>query len=162
MDERKDGFLELLSRYQGILHKVNLVYFSGRADREDNLQEIIYNLWKAFPNLKNRENPGSWIYSVAINTSISRLRKKNKLDFREKMPDLPDDLDIAGRMADDEALGLLLEGIRRLDEIDRTIMLLYLEERSYEEIALITGITRNNVGVRINRAKDALKKIVKF
>ncbi len=158
MHTLKDAFLEILSRYQGILHKVNLVYFANRTEREDNLQEIIYNLWKAFPQLKNRDKPASWIYAVSINTSISRIRRKSLIEYRDTLPESSGGDDPVQQMEKEEQQSDLLREIRRLNEIDRTIMLLYLEERSYEEIASITGLSRNHIGVRINRAKEQLKK----
>jgi len=83
MNSTKDEFLEILSNYQGILYKVSLVYFKNKSDREDNLQEIIYQLWKSFPYIKNHNSIGSWIYAVSINTSISRVKKVSQIEYRE-------------------------------------------------------------------------------
>ena len=155
----KEEFLDILSNYQGILHKVNLVYFKNNADREDNLQEIIYQLWKSFPSLKNHNSIGSWIYSVSINTSISRIKKTSRIEYRNTIPELPDDKSaVIDEIAVNESLQLLLDAIHKLDEIDKSIMLLYLDEKSYDEIAKIIGISKSNVGVRINRAKEMLKQ----
>lgn len=158
MKSNKEEFLELLSNYQGILHKVSLVYFKNRHDREDNFQEIVYQLWKSYPSLKNHHSVGSWIYAVAINTSISRVKRMSRIEYREKIPELTDPTNFEEQLAQNESLQLLLNAIRELDEIDKSIMLLYLEEKSYEEIAEITGITKSNAGVRINRAKEMLKQ----
>jgi len=158
MKSNKEEFLELLTNYQGILHKVSLVYFRGRQEREDNLQEIIYQLWKSYPSLKNHLSVGSWIYAVSINTSISGIRKSSRIDYRERMPELADSSNFEDQLIKNESLQQLLSAIRRLDEADKAIMLLYLEEKSYEEIAEITGISKSNVGVRINRAKEILKQ----
>lgn len=157
MKSRKEEFLEILSNYQGILQKVSLVYFKNKSDREDNLQEIIYQLWKSYPNLKNPNSIGSWIYAVSINTSISRVKKVSRIEYRETVPELPDKSNIIDKISMNESLHLLLNAIYNLDEIDKSIMLLYLEEKSYDEIAEIIGISRSNVGVRINRAKELLK-----
>ena len=80
MKSLKEEFLEILSNYQGILHKVNLIYFRNTSDREDNFQEIIYQLWKSFPGLQNKNSIGSWIYAVSINTSISKIKKESRTD----------------------------------------------------------------------------------
>lgn len=162
MSPKKDEFLRILSGYQGILHKVNLVYFRSQADREDNFQEIIYQLWKSYPNLRKEQSIGSWIYAVAINTSISRIKKNFRMEYRENLPEVTDSLDILEKISMSEATENLLNAIYLLDEVDKSIMLLYLEEKSYDEIAEITGISRNNVGVRINRAKERLKQHIKF
>jgi len=158
MKSTKEEFLEILSNYQGILHKVSLVYFKNKSDREDNLQEIIYQLWKSFPNIKNHNSIGSWIYAVSINTSISKVKKIPKIEYREIVPELLDQSDIIEKIFMNESLQLLINAIYNLDEVDKSIMLLYLEEKSYDEIAEIIGISKSNVGVRINRAKEILKQ----
>ena len=158
MKSLKDEFLEILSNYQGILHKVNLIYFRNVSDREDNFQEIIYQLWKSYPDLRNKDSIGSWIYAVSINTSISRLKKKTRIEYREELPESMDTYDIEEKTSRDNDFRSLLQAISNLNEIDKSIMLLYLEEKSYDEIAEILGISKSNVGVRINRAKELLKK----
>lgn len=161
MKTLKEEFLEILSNYQGILHKVNRIYFRNETDREDNFQEIVYQLWKSFPDLHNRNSIGSWIYAVSINTSISRLKKDSKIEYHDKLPEAVDNIDTFEKLSIDENLSMLLEAIFKLNEIDKSIMLLYLEEKSYVEIAEILGITISNVGVRINRAKELLKQNLK-
>jgi len=158
MESTKEKFLEILTNYQGILHKVNLIYFKSKSEREDNLQEIIYQLWRSYPTLKNLDSIGSWIYAVSINTSISRIKKESRIEYRERLSDMPDSSNIVETITANESLRMLLKAIYNLNEIDKSIMLLYLEEKSYEEIADIIGISRSNVGVRINRAKELLRQ----
>jgi RNA polymerase sigma-70 factor, ECF subfamily len=158
MKPLKEEFLGIISNYQGILHKVNFIYFRNSTDREDNFQEILYQLWKSYPDLKNKESIGSWIYAVSINTSISRLKKKSQIEYREELPESIDTNDIEEETSRDANFRLLLEAISNLNEIDKSILLLYLEEKSYDEIAEILGISKSNVGVRISRAKELLKK----
>ena len=162
MKSTKEEFLEMLSNYQGILHKVSLVYFKNKSDREDNFQEIVYQLWKSYPKLQKKESIGSWIYAVSINTSISRVKKEARIEYRETVPELPDKSNIIDEITMNESLQSLLNAIYDLDEINKSIMLLYLEEKSYDEIAEIIGISRSNVGVRINRAKELLKQNLKY
>jgi RNA polymerase sigma-70 factor, ECF subfamily len=161
MKSTKEEFLGMLSDYQGILHKVSLIYFKNSSDRSDNFQEIVYQLWKSYPKLQNRESIGSWIYAVAINTSISRLKRDSRIEYRETLPELADKSNIIDEISRNESFQILLNAIYNLDEIDKSIMLLYLEEKSYDEIAGIIGITKSNVGVRINRAKEVLKQNIK-
>ena len=158
MKPLKEKFLQIISNYQGILHKVNFIYFKNSTDREDNFQEILYQLWKSYPDLRNKDSIGSWIYAVSINTSISRLKKKTRIEYREELPESMDTHDIEEEISRDNNFRLLLQAISNLNEIDKSIMLLYLEEKSYDEIAEILGISKSNVGVRINRAKELLKK----
>ncbi|MEI6566785.1 MAG: RNA polymerase sigma factor [Verrucomicrobiota bacterium] len=161
MKPLKDEFLEILSNYQGILHKVNLVYFRNQADREDNFQEITYQLWKSYPSLQNKSSIGSWIYAVSINTSISRLKKKSRIEYSDNLPEPLDTIDTVEEMSIIENFQLLLRAIYNLNEIDKSLMLLYLEEKSYDNISEILGISKSNVGVRINRAKEILKQNLK-
>lgn len=158
MKSLKDEFLEMLSNYQGILHKVNLIYFRNATEREDNFQEIIYQLWKSYSALRNKDSIGSWIYAVSINTSISRLKKKERIEYREELPESMDSYDIEEATTRENNFRQLLQAISKLNKIDKSIMLLYLEEKSYDEIAEILGISKSNVGVRIYRAKEVLKK----
>lgn len=161
MKSTKDEFLEILSNYQGILYKVSLIYFKNRSEREDNVQEIIFQLWKSFPNLKNHNSIGSWIYAVSINTSISRVKKVSRLEYRDTVPEIPDKSNLFDEMSKNESLQLLLKAIDNLDDVNKSIILLYLEEKTYDEIAEIIGISTSNVGVRINRAKELLKQNLK-
>ena len=159
MNSSQQDFLRILSEYQGIIHKVNLAYFKTVSDREDNFQEVVYQLWKSFPALNDRSKIGSWMYAVAINTAISKIRKDSKLVLMETIPDkeqtdIPENIDNA---MDAEQL---LDAIQKLNEVDKSIMLLYLDEYSYEQIADVMGISASNVGVRINRAKKQLKTIL--
>jgi RNA polymerase sigma-70 factor (ECF subfamily) len=158
MKPLKEEFLEIVANYQGILHKVNHIYFRSETDREDNFQEILYQLWKSYPGLKNKSSIGSWIYAVSINTSISRLKKDSRIEYLENLSESLDTVDTVKEMSLHEDLRFLLRAIYNLNEIDKSIMLLYLEEKSYDEIAEILGISKSNVGVRISRAKGLLKQ----
>jgi RNA polymerase sigma-70 factor (ECF subfamily) len=161
MKSTKEEFLEMLSDYQGILYKVSLVYFKSSSDRSDNFQEIVYQLWKSYPKLQTKNSIGSWIYAVAINTSISRIKRESRIEYRETLPEVADKSSIIDEITRNESLQILLNAIYNLDEIDKSIMLLYLDEKSYDEIAGIIGISKSNVGVRINRAKEFLKQNIK-
>jgi RNA polymerase sigma-70 factor (ECF subfamily) len=159
MNSLQEDFLKILSEYQGIIHKVNLIYFKTTSDREDNFQEVVFQLWKSFPSLKDRSKIGSWMYAVAINTAISKIRKDSKFVLMDVLPDteLADDEENIENTINSEQL---LDAIQKLNEVDKSLMLLYLEEYSYEQIAGIIGISVSNVGVRINRAKKQLKSIL--
>ncbi len=157
MKQTEQEFLKLLSDYQGIIHKVNLIYFKTDMDKQDNFQEVVYNLWKAYPSLQNKDKPASWIYAVAINTSISKIRKDAKLSFYDSVPDISY---IEQEEYDEYAKNYqkLLNALHKLNEIDKSIMLLYMEDYSYEEIAQIMGISTSNIGVKIHRIKNQLHK----
>ena len=117
MKPLKEEFLQIISNYQGILHKVNFIYFKNSADREDNFQEILYQLWKSYPDLRNKDSIGSWIYAVSINTSISRLKKKTRIEYREELPESIDTADIEQETSKENDFRLLLQAITNLNEI---------------------------------------------
>ena len=126
MKSNKNEFLKLLTAYQGIIHKVNRIYFRSEADREDNFQETVYQLWRSFPALQNKEKPASWIYTVAINTSISKVRKDSRIEFRDSPPD-GEPVDPWEQQEQDENWQRLVNALQKLNEIDKSIMLLYME-----------------------------------
>ncbi|MDR0659731.1 MAG: sigma-70 family RNA polymerase sigma factor [Prevotellaceae bacterium] len=150
---RKD-FLKILSSYQGIIHKVKLLYFKTKTDREDNFQEVVYRLWKSFSTLRDSSEIASWIYAVAINTSIIKIRKDSRIVSTSSVPDTAQE-GSAEKIEHDMNSQQLLSAMEQLNKIDRSIMPLYLEERNYDEIATIIGIDKVNVGVRIAMAKNS-------
>ena len=161
MKSQKEEFLKLLADYQGIIHKVGLLYFKTPEDRKDNFQEVSCQLWKAYPSLREKDNPASWIYAVAINVSVSKIRKDSRYVLGEIDRETSDEADCEQKTERSLDFRYLLDALQRLGEIDRSVMLLYLEEYSYREIAGIIGISAVHVGVRINRAKKQLEKLLK-
>lgn len=157
MKRNQEEFLKILSAYQGIIHKVNQIYFKSKADKEENFQEVVYQLWRSFQSLQNRERPASWIYTVAINTSISKIRKDSHLDFLDSIPDI-EVIDPYAHMERNENYQRLIDALYQLNEIDRSIMLLYMEEYNYQEIAEIVGTNSSNIGVKVHRLKNQLQK----
>lgn len=160
MKTYEEEFISLLRSYQGIIHKVNLIYFPVSEDRKDNFQEVVYQMWRAYPKLKNKEKIASWIYAIAINTAVSKIRKDSRYTFSG-------DIESINIPYSDYSMEVtfdfqrLLEAIRQLKGVDKSIMLLYLEDYSYNEIGEIVGISSTNVGARINRAKKQLEKLLK-
>lgn len=157
MKSNQKDFLKILSAYQKIIHKVNQIYFKSKADKEDNFQEVVYQLWRSFQSLQDKEKLASWIYAVAINTSISKVRKDSRLEFRDSIPDI-EIIDPYEQQEQNENYQRLLNALYKLNKIDRSIMLLYMEDYSYEEIAEIVGMTPSNIGVKIYRLKSQLQK----
>lgn len=160
MKSNQKEFLKILSAYQRIIHKVNQIYFKSKADKEDNFQEVVYQLWRSFQLLENKEKPASWIYAVAINTSILKIRKDSRLEFRDPVPDI-EIVDPYEQQEQNENYQRLLNALYKLNEIDKSIMLLYMEDYSYEDIAEIVGMTSSNIGVKIHRLKSQIQKQLK-
>lgn len=158
----KIELFEIIEKYQGIIHKVNSIYFKQKEDREDNFQEVIYQLFKSFNSLRDRNKVISWMYKVSINTAITALRKNNRLKTKSEFSD-NDIIVISENNSEefDEKTSRLYTAIDKLSEIEKAIILLYLDEKSYNEIGEIIGISKNNVGVKISRIKEKIKYTLK-
>ncbi|PPL02265.1 RNA polymerase sigma factor [Parapedobacter indicus] len=156
MDETQ--FLTCIEEYQGIIHKICRLYRDTREDREDLFQEITFQLWKSLPAFKNEAKISTWIYRIALNTAIATFRKKkHAIEYRPVLPDLPEE-------QPSEELALrqerLFAALKQLDDADKAIITLYFEELSYQQIAAITGISENYVGVKLNRIKIKIQKLL--
>lgn len=158
-DNRKDEFTELLQLHKGIIIKVCNSYCSRAGEKDDLAQEIVYNLWKAYKTYSPDYKFSTWMYRIALNVAVSFYRKeKRSLQFSSLSENLIVFNDESNKGDElEENLNLLKRFIQELKEIDKSIMLLYLDDKNYKEIAEITGISESNVGTRINRIKTYLK-----
>jgi len=152
-------FTELIRENKGIIFKICNAYCPNKEDRDDLAQEIIYNLWKSFAGYKAEFKFSTWMYRIALNVAISFYRKEQKKSRRITYPEnlLVFEDDSSPNTEEEKNLRLLLKFIGELKEIDKSVILLYLGNKSYKEIAEITGITESNVATKINRIKDKLK-----
>jgi RNA polymerase sigma factor (sigma-70 family) len=155
-------FLRRIQDNKGILWKICHLYCRNRDDREDLAQEMIYQLWKSGHRFDANHKFSTWMYRIALNVAISFYRKERKtgvrlsLDGELHLWDLEDRVDDGALM--EEKIDRLQQFIRELGELDKALMILYLEEKSYREIAEILGITETNVATKISRIKTGLKQ----
>lgn len=153
-------FLELINANIGIAYKVCRIYFKEPEDQEDVMQEMMYQLWRSFNSFDQRSKFSTWMYSVCLNTALTYRKKSNRVNpatislVHNQIPDRVSD-------NDEEAVSRLYRAIAILSPINRAIVLLYLEELTYEEIAQITGLSRSNVSVRLVRIKKELEKLLR-
>ncbi|MDD7888192.1 RNA polymerase sigma factor [Flavivirga sp. 57AJ16] len=153
------AFLKIVEENQGIIYKVCGMYRDTKEDQEDLFQEIVLQLWKAYPKFREESKVSTWMYRIALNTAIAIFRKnKIELEFKDHIPK-GSQQNHADMPSENEER--LFEAIRTLNKVDRAIIALYLEDYPYKEIAEITGITENYVGVKVNRIKEKLKNILK-
>jgi len=155
----KDAFVKLIRDNKRIIYKVCNSYCSGRGDREDLAQEIVYHLWKAYSTFNPDMKFSTWMYRISLNVAISFYRRETR---RRPFVMLSENLiefesDYGAPAEEDPKVKMLMMFISELREIDRSIMILYLDDKSYSEIAEIVGITGSNVATRINRIKEKLK-----
>lgn len=156
MDEQP--FLNLIRKHQGIIHKVCRLYRDSPEDREDLFQEITYQLWSAFPGYRGEAKPSSWIYRIALNTAISSFRKKRPLlSYEEVLPEIAEEVQNEEQELRQERL---FAALKQLNDAEKAIITLYLEEHSYRQIAEIIGISESNVGVKLNRIKNKIQQLL--
>ncbi len=159
--KEKEQFVSDFEKNIGIILKISRAYTNTTYDREDLINDIALELWKAYPNFKGNSKISTWFYRVALNVSMNYKRKKkpNLLFFQEatqlKVSDWFDNEE------DNEQINLLYECIDDLNEFNKAIIILYLDGNSYDEISIITGISKTNVGTRISRIKKQIKNIAK-
>ncbi|MEL6630618.1 MAG: RNA polymerase sigma factor [Bacteroidota bacterium] len=159
---RETAFLDMIQQHQGVLHKVCRIYTRSETDFSDLKQEMLLQLWRAYPSFRQEAKISTWIYRIALNTAITSLRKAERQKVRPEdphaLPELPTE---SFRPEQLDRHAFLYNAINQLSDIEKAIIILHLEEQPYEEIAQIMGITRNHVGVKISRIKQKLKILLK-
>ena len=156
----KEKFVQIVNENQGIIFKVSKMYRDTKEDQEDLFQEIVLQLWKAYPKFRGESKVSTWIYRIALNTSIATFRKnKIVIDYIEKIPDTEIHSKEKETSNNEEKMFIAL---RKLKDVEKAIISLYLEGYSHKEIAELIGITENYVGVKFNRIKNKLIKLLKI
>ncbi|WP_298733399.1 sigma-70 family RNA polymerase sigma factor [uncultured Chitinophaga sp.] len=151
-------FIDQVNQHLGIAHKVCRMHFQQPEEQEDALQEMMFQLWRSYNSYNGAAKFSTWMYRVCLNTALAQLRSKKKV----VVPFSPDHLQIPSSpdSKKKQETELLMEAIAALSPVNKSIILLYLEDLSYQEIADITGLTRSNVSVRIVRIKQQLEEIL--
>ncbi len=138
------------------------MYAATEPDRQDLFQEMVIQLWRSFPAFRGDARFSTWLYRIALNTAISDLRKQRRRPASIDPDLLPTQLqDIQYSSEKEEQLQQLYSAIERLTELEKALTMLYLEDKSYQEMEEILGISQNNLRVKMNRIKDKLRKMTK-
>jgi RNA polymerase sigma-70 factor (ECF subfamily) len=143
-----------------MIHKVCRLYGKTPEDRQDLFQEILVQAWKGFEKFKGQSKFSTWLYRVAINTAITGIRKNNRRVVISQATEMPDIADTVGDNKKEERQQLYT-AIAKLNEIEKALVLLYLDERSYQEMETILGINEGTLRVKMNRVKEKLKQLLK-
>jgi len=149
-------FIKLLNAHQKIVHKVCNLYMDNKTDKEDLFQEICLQAWKSYSNFRGDAQFSTWLYRIALNTAITFLKKDKKqvqTKYNEIVPDITNDIDNI-----EEQFKAMYKAIGNLNNIDKALVMLYLEDYNYAEIGETRGITSNDVAVKMNRLKTKLKE----
>ena len=159
--ELENKFLSDFEKNQNIVHKICRIYTTNLDAHNDLFQEIAIQLWKNYNKFRGDSKFSTWMYRVALNTAISLYRKStrsiktqdiSKVDYKIQSQDYDD--------TEEEQLKQLYKAIHKLNDIDKALIFLYLEDKPYKEISNTLGISEGNARVKMNRAKDKLKKIL--
>ena len=154
--KNEEEFVDLVRANERVIYKVCSFYVSPKVSAEDLYQEVVANLWRGYSGFRGESAPSTWIYRIALNTCVSYIRRERKW----RSPVVAETIFEASRETDGEGedrVALLYRIIATLNALDKAVILLWLEEKNYAEIAEITGLTSTNVGVRLNRIKNRLK-----
>jgi RNA polymerase sigma-70 factor, ECF subfamily len=147
--------------FAAIIIKICRAYTNSQQDFEDYYQEVCLQIWRSRESFHEQCKWSTWVYRVSLNVCLTLLKKKKSNGQTYFTSDvLPDVIVTENKAFQNEPLNQLYEAIRRLSEVDRAVILLYLEEKSHQEIADILDTNANNVAVRVNRIKERLKKIL--
>ena len=151
-------FLDMIEAQKRTIYKVCYIYAKDQDDLNDLFQETVLNLWKGYPSYRGDSKLTTWVYRIAMNTCITYLRHEN-----HRPQTVPMTANVASQMAADEdteaRLQELYRLINRLGKLERALILLWLEERSYQEMADILGLSKANVAVKLNRIREKLRNM---
>lgn len=154
-------FNQVIKAHAQIIYKVTTIYTRNAQDQQDLYQEVVLQLWRSFAKFRGEAKISTWVYRVALNTAISGLRKKKKL---LNVVSIDQAVFAQTESVDpifEERLRMLYQSIDGLSSLEKGLILLFLEDRNYEEIAEIIGISVSNVGTRLSRIRQKLKTKVK-
>ena len=156
-------FAALIRQHQALIYKVCHIYCKNEADKQDLFQEIVYQVWKSFSSFRGEAKFTTWLYRIALNTAMTYARKNrsfSRTTYVDSWPIQPIDEDKSSAIK--EQADQLSRAIAQLSEVEKSIVMLYLEEKTYEEMEEILGINQNNLRVKMNRIKEKLKKITQI
>lgn len=157
----EQNFVSQLKENQNIIHKICRLYTQGEDSHKDLFQEITIQLWKAFPKFRGESKFSTWAYRVALNTAITLYRKNvknlNTVTFETGKHFV---LQEEYNYQEEEHIKLLYQAVHQLNDIEKALVFMYLEDKNYEEIAQTLGISEVNARVKMNRIKSKLKKIM--
>jgi RNA polymerase sigma-70 factor (ECF subfamily) len=153
----EESFLQLINGNSALVYKIINAYCDDEVEKDDLYQEIIFQLWKAFPTFKGKSKMTTWMYRVALNTALTYFKKSSRTRKQDSIENYHQHFAEEMDYEEKEKLELFYNQLKKLGKVERALVMLYLDGKSYEEIAEITGLTVSNVGVKLNRTKQKLK-----
>jgi RNA polymerase sigma factor (sigma-70 family) len=158
---KEQEFLSRIEEHKGILYKVSKMYMDNNDDQQDLFQEIVYQLWKAYESFQNKSKFSTWMYRVAINTAIVYLKKEKRKVDKHDLPEFNIKDEESDSAIKESQIEHFYRAVQKLEKIDKAIIFYQLEGLSHKETGENLGISEVNARVKLNRAKEKLKEIIK-
>jgi len=155
--DKKEIFIAALKDTEGLLIKIASVYTNNPDDKNDLIQEIIYQLWKSFDSFKQKSSLSTWIYRVALNVAVYHLKVSKRKVLTVPLEEQYLDYHELDNIDGEKKWELFRRQVNNLNLLDKAIIMLYLDNKSYDEISEIIGISTSNVGTKLARIKEKLK-----
>ena len=162
MKHKEEEFVRIIKEHEGVIFKITTMYTDNRDDQKDLYQDVVYQLWKSFDSFRAESKVSTWMYRIALNTALTRLKKRKRMGNVVSMDKVIMQQTENYNPEFEEKLKLLYAHIKQLNVLEKGLMLLLLDGKKYEEISEITGLSPTNVGTRISRIKLKLtQQIIK-
>ena len=160
-EKAEKQFENLVSENELLIYKVCRMYGYTEDDRQDLYQEIVIQLWRSFPKFEGRSKFSTWLYRIALNVAITHLRRQKDFIDSYEPGKLPQHIDQDSSQEEEEQLKLLYKTIEQLNQVEKAIIMLYMEEKTYEEMEEILGMSQGNLRVKMKRIKDKIRELTK-
>lgn len=155
-------FVKRVNEHQRVIHKICKIYTDNPCDHEDLFQEIVIQLWKSYPSFRGDAKFTSWMYRIGLNTALALFRKRDRQVETCKETALENIKMTNEETSPQEApIKAMYNAIHLLSDVEKALIMMYLDDKPYREIAEILGITEGNARVKMNRAKEKLKNLIK-
>lgn len=161
MKETENIFLTLINQHRAIIHKITKMYMNGAEEQRDLFQEIVLQLWKAYPTFKGNSKFTTWMYRVCLNTALIYFKKDSRKVDKMPLDENIDIIDVNESEVKEEKLAYLYAAVQELNVVEKALIFLFLENQSHREIAENMGISEVNARVKLNRTKEKLQSIIK-
>ena len=155
--DKESRFVQIIKDNEGVIFKITTFYTDNKVDQQDLYQDIVYQLWKSFDSFRGDSKVSTWMYRIALNTALTRLRRGKRQGYPVSIDKAILEYTDNHDPEFEERLKMLYEQVGQLNVLEKGIMLLLLEGKKYGEIAKITGLTPSNVGTRVSRIKEKLR-----
>ncbi|MCT3815217.1 RNA polymerase subunit sigma-70 [Elizabethkingia anophelis] len=160
--KQEENFVKQITENQRLIHKVCRIYTDNEVDHEDLFQEITLQLWKSFSGYRGEAKFSTWMYRIALNTAISLFRKSGRqIRLQSDIDFISLKIECDEYTDEEEKIRNMYKMIHKLSDIEKALIMMYLDDKSYREIGEVLGITEGNARVKMNRAKNNLKSLVK-